>query len=412
MQEVRAHLVGGLAGGTGEGIVESALAAVRHHLQMEVAYLSEFVGGRSVFRAVDAPGFEALAHVGGSMSLQDVYCQHILDGRLPELIADTAREPFALAMPITKALPIGSHVSIPIRHPDGSAYGMFCCLSRRPNPSLNERDLAIMRIFAELVQREVTGALAERAAREAVEARIEAAIAGGGFTMLFQPIFELGKARPSGFEALCRFAIEPRRTPDLWFAEAASIGRAVELECAAIEAALKALEDLPENTYISVNAGPETVASGALEPIFRARGPERIVLELTEHAAVADYPTLVRALAPLRLMGVQLAIDDAGAGYSGLQHILRLRPDVLKLDMALVRDVHADPARRALAAALAHFARETGAVIIAEGIESEAELGALRALGIQRGQGFLLGRPVDLEAAMRLLDEPKEARRA
>jgi hypothetical protein len=193
--------------------VERALAAVRGHLGMEVAYLSEFVDGRSVFRAVDAPGFEETAYVGASMSLEDVYCQHILEGRLPELIPDTAAEPLAAALPITQALPIGSHVSIPIRRADGSPYGMFCCLSRTPNHSLNGRDLEIMRVFANLAGGEIQGALAARATRETAEARVAQALAGGGLAMAFQPIFDLGAARPSGFEALCRFALEPRRGP-------------------------------------------------------------------------------------------------------------------------------------------------------------------------------------------------------
>ncbi len=395
-----------LAGAASEGIIDQALATVRRHLGMEVAYLSEFVDGRSVFRAVDAPGFEAQAHVGASMSLEDVYCQHILEGRLPELIADTADVPLAASMPITSMLPIGSHVSIPIRRPDGTPYGMFCCLSRSPNPTLNARDLEIMRVYSNLAAREINGALAERAARGLIEVRIAQVLETDGFAIAYQPIFELGKSVPSGFEALCRFAPEPYRTPDVWFAEAEQVGRQVELEVSAIRAALRALAVLPEGVYLSINASPVTVMRGGLYELFEGRF-ERILLEVTEHAAVPDYAELAEALAPLRFQGMRLAVDDAGAGYSGLQHILRLRPDVLKLDMALTRGIDGDFAQRSLAAALVHFAKETRALIVAEGIETERELETLRGLGIDLGQGYFLGRPMDLAAALRWFEGPQ-----
>jgi EAL domain-containing protein (putative c-di-GMP-specific phosphodiesterase class I) len=352
-----------------------------------------------VLRAVDAPGFEALAYVGASLSLQDVYCQHILDGRLPELIPDTADEPLALALPITQAVPIGSHVSIPIRRLDATPYGMFCCLSTKANRTLNDRDLHVMRAFGELAAHEINGAIAERSLRQEIADRLDQATANGSVAMAYQPIFDLASPVPGGFEALCRFATTPYRTPDIWFSEAALIGRQVELERSAIALALDALRTLPDHVYLSINASPDTVLTGGLDQLFRGHACERIVLELTERAAVRCYDALTRAVEPLRFWGVRLAIDDAGAGYSGLQHVVRLRPDIIKLDMTLTRGIDTDPPRRALAAAMVHFAAETGAVIVAEGIETEAELAVLRALGIHRGQGYLLGKPQDLVAA-------------
>lgn len=117
-----------------EEIIAAALSTVRQHLGMEIAYLSKFVEGMSVYRAVDAPGLEHMIAPGDSRDLNDVYCQHILDGRLPELILETAAEPICLDTPVTTAPPIGSHVGVPIRRPDGSPHGMFCCLSPRPRP--------------------------------------------------------------------------------------------------------------------------------------------------------------------------------------------------------------------------------------------------------------------------------------
>ena len=123
---------------------------------------------------------------------------------------------------------------------------------------------------------------------------------------------------------------------------------------------------------------------------------QRLVLELTEHAVVQDYASLQVALHPLRQRGVRVAIDDAGAGYASMRHILQVRPDIIKLDMSLTRGIDQDFQRRAMASALIAFARETGSVIVAEGVETEAELAQLKRLGAANAQGFLLGRPKPL----------------
>ncbi len=387
----------------GLSTIQRALDAVRRHLGMEVAYVSRFENGRSVFREVEAPGLEALIKPGDSRRLDEVYCLHILAGRLPEMIPDTAAFPLAMAMPITGALPIGAHVSVPIRLPDGRPYGMFCCFSPNPNPTLNARDLKVMRVFAEIAENEIAREVAETAESRARLAELDEVLEGRLFTFRFQPILTLQPFQVVGFEALCRFGPEPYRTPDLWFAAAHAAGCGVELELAVMRRAVQALRRLKAPAFISVNASPRTILSGRLPGIFAGLQTERLVLEVTEHSEVEDYEELRAALAPLRSGGVKLAIDDAGAGYASLQHILQLQPDIIKLDMALVRGVDQDPAKRALAAALCFFARETDCQIVAEGIETEAEFEVLEALGVSRGQGFLLGRPGDLAAAQEMV---------
>ena len=131
---------------------------------------------------------------------------------------------------------------------------------------------------------------------------------------------------------------------------------------------------------------------------------ERLVLEITEHAEVADYDALLGALRPLLDRGMRLAVDDTGAGYSSLQHIVRLRPNLIKLDMDLTRDVDTDPARRALTAALTTFARNTGSGVIAEGVETAPQLAMLESIGVDQAQGYFLGRPLPLEGALKLCD--------
>ena len=111
--------------------IQQSLETVRETLGMEVAYLSEFVDSRAVFRAVSAPGLEAMIQPSQSMDLREVYCKHIIDGNLPRLMPDTSRHKIATDLPITQMIPIGSHLSVPVHRPDGSIFGMFCFLSRQ-----------------------------------------------------------------------------------------------------------------------------------------------------------------------------------------------------------------------------------------------------------------------------------------
>ncbi len=350
-----------------DAVVERALHAVRTHLGMQVAYVSEFVGDLSVFRHVDAPGCEALVKVGDSMALDDVYCRHILAGRLPELIPDTAAEPIAVALPITRDAPIGSHVSVPIRLPGGEPFGMFCCLGFAADASLGSRDLGVLRAFADIAAFEINRDYAQsKGARESAT-RIGSVIDAAALTIAYQPIWDIASGRAVGVESLARFAPEPYRTPDLWFAEAVDAGLGIELEVVAIRSALAGLAALPPEVYLAVNASPATILDGALDAALASAPRNRLVLEITEHATIVDYPALLARLAPLRRDGLRVAIDDAGVGYSSLRHILSLGPDLIKLDMSLTRDVDADPVRRALVAALVAFAAKTGRRIVAEG---------------------------------------------
>jgi EAL domain-containing protein (putative c-di-GMP-specific phosphodiesterase class I) len=393
------------------GTLARALEAVREHLGMRVAYVSEFVGDRAVFRAVDAPGLEHLIKPGDSVSLDDVYCRHILAGRLPELIRDTAEEPIAASLPITAATPIGSHISVPVQLSDGTAYGMFCCLSPEASPSLNERDLQVLRVFADLAAYEIEREVEARKDGEEKSARILGVIDNDAFSIVYQPIWDLDAQMPVGLECLSRFAPTPTRPPDVWFGEAAEVGLAVALEIATIRAAVSSLPAFPADIYLAVNTSPATILSGQLEGIVDALPPQRLVIEVTEHAPVEDYAALTGALQRFRARGIRLAVDDAGSGYSSLQHILQLQPDLIKLDTSLTRHIDSDPARRALASALIGFAYETRSRIIAEGVETASELAVLRALGIKKAQGYHLSRPLPLDRAVALFHPPGEAAR-
>ena len=228
--------------------------------------------------------------------------------------------------------------------------------------------------------------------------RIDYFLNGRGLTHLFQPVFDLRSGKCFAVEALARFSGRPRRTPDAWFAEAHDMGVGVELEVVSVKKALASLFRLPAGIALCVNAGPEAMGSDEVRQLVAACDSRRVVMELTEQVRVDDYPRLSHALKQLRLMGVRLAIDDTGAGFASLAHILKLAPDLIKLDRELTSGIEHDPVRSALGAALVSFASRTGAEIIAEGIETVAELEVLRGLGIRYGQGYFLCRPTSADS--------------
>lgn len=373
-----------------------ALHAIRLHLGMEVAFISEFDEQRRYFRFVDNEHGAPELQVGASDPLEEGYCQRVVDGRLPELIPDAMRNPVALELPVTRELPIGAHISVPIRLSDGSVFGTLCCFDRQPDETLNARDLGMMRVFADFAGRQLERQRATGRQRRLLQQRVQGVLDRGDFHILFQPICDLPGQGVAGYEALTRFTAEPVRGPDQWFREAATVGLREQLELATMAAALEALPRLPEGVYLSLNASPETILRGGLAALFAGWPMDRLMLEITEHDAVDDYPGLVEVLAPMRAQGLRLAIDDAGAGYASFRHILRLAPDLIKLDRSLTQNIDGRTESRALAAALVGFAAEAGCRLVAEGVETEQELDALRAIGVAKAQGYLLGRPAPL----------------
>ena len=378
------------------------LRSARSHLGMEVAFIAEFNDGNRVFRHVDSSVEDQRVKVGGSDPLEQTYCQRVVDGRLPELIPDTAAVPAALELSVTKALPVGAHLSVPIKLKDGSVYGTFCCFSFTPDLSLNQRDLSMMRVFADLAGEAIQRDAEASKQHEEKVRRVRSVIKDDGLSMVYQPIINVEQNELVGFESLTRFSATPLRGPDVWFSEAASVGLGWELEMRAVKLATAALHYLPADVYLSFNVSPETLANGALQRSLEGLPLERLVLEITEHASVAQYSEILEALTPLTKRGLRIAVDDAGAGYASFRHILQLQPDIIKLDMSLTRDIDTDGAKRALASALILFAKETGSKIVAEGVETVSELKALRSLGVKEVQGYLLGRPGPLSQALAL----------
>ena len=230
------------------------------------------------------------------------------------------------------------------------------------------------------------------AASDQQEAEIAALIAEPeGIKPVFQPVVDLASGHLVGYEALARFASAPGRSTEAWFALAHDCGLGPQLDAAAIRAALEPV-GRPIDTHLALNVSPSALTS---EPVTEALPADLtgLVIEITEHEFVPDDETLAGAVAELRDRGAQIAIDDAGAGYAGLKQMMRVKPDIVKLDRDLVKRIHADPARMALVESFVRFARRIGATVCAEGIESLDDLEVVSDLDVQWGQGYALGRP-------------------
>lgn len=212
--------------------------------------------------------------------------------------------------------------------------------------------------------------------------------------IVFQPIADLSRAVVVGYEALSRFPAVIRASPDKWFEQAEQLGCAEPLEAMALVTAARAREGLPQNTFLTLNVSPDFLLSRSWAAFLEAQ-PElsRMVIEVTENRAIADYARMRKVIDDIRVRGGSFAVDDAGSGYASLQHVLALRPDFVKLDRVFITDCHQDRAKSAMIEMVGAFAGRLDAWIIAEGIEKTEEMEELIRLGTPLAQGYLLGKP-------------------
>jgi diguanylate cyclase (GGDEF)-like protein len=237
--------------------------------------------------------------------------------------------------------------------------------------------------------------LAARPSRADERTEVEALLRRGvaAIDMVFQPVLELATGRVCGYEALARINGDPVRRPDQWFAQAHRAGLGAELEALALRAAL-AVPGRPPGTFLALNVSPGAL----LAPTVADALPPNLagyVIELTEHELFSAEDSLEECLAALRGRGARVALDDAGAGYAGLQQLIRVAPDILKIDRSLVHGAHSDASRYALLEALVSFAGTTGAAVCGEGVEDLDDLRALADLDATYAQGYALARPAD-----------------
>ena len=212
-----------------------------------------------------------------------------------------------------------------------------------------------------------------------------------GLKMVFQPIVDLRTGRVAGYEALARFERTPYQPPDQWFAKAHRCGLGYDLEAKALAAAF-ATPGRPPGTFLSVNVSPSSLTIDKVQAALPRR-LEDIVIEVTENELASGDPAVTAAIAGLRKRGARVAVDDAGAGYAGLTHVMRLAPDIIKLDRGLTTGIDTDPIKAALVSSFVRYARDIDATVVGEGIETCAELARLAELDVAYGQGYLIARP-------------------
>ena len=229
--------------------------------------------------------------------------------------------------------------------------------------------------------------------RSAAQQRVlSSALANGDPDIVFQPIMDLASGIVTGYEALSRFPSLGGTAPDLVFAEAHREGDGHELETLALAKAITAGASRPANTILSLNVSPSTLLTRQFLDVLPG-DLAGMQIEITEHEKISDKEQVLAILRLLRRRGATIAVDDLGEGYAGLQQLMTLEPDVLKLDRSLVTGAHESPAKAALIEAISRYALRTGTRVCAEGVECLEELRLLADLDVGEAQGWLIGRP-------------------
>ncbi|MFP5218497.1 MAG: EAL domain-containing protein [Actinomycetes bacterium] len=353
-------------------VVERQLTRVvelaHQHVGLDVTFLSRFCGGQQIFRAVagDPKPFGIVP--GAGRPLAGTPCARMACGELPHLVQGP-----------------GTYLGVPVCLPDGRLYGTLASLSSHRQPRIDERDIALLRLLADHVAADVANDAVPDSVRDAIVDVLDS----GRLTVALQPVVSLQTGELRAVEALARFPT-PLGRPDAAFSAAAEMGLRHDLEMLAVERALE-VQHLVE-APLAVNLSPDC----AIDLVEQLPGRTRLdglVLELTEHVQVDSYADVRDQLQPLRDRGLRLAVDDTGAGFASLRHVVELQPDIIKIDRSLVAGIDRDQARRTVVTTFVLLALDTGAKVIAEGVETPAELATVAELGVDQAQGYLLARP-------------------
>ncbi len=379
---------------TDQDFARKLVGLARTVLGLDAMWISEFKNGCQVFAVVDAsPAFGAVAE-GVGLPLDDSVCALVASEQAPNVIENGKTHPQTRHLEVTHNLGFHGYVGAPIHSADGEPVGMLCGISSAERPG-KAADAHIIKLFADMMtnhkqQLEVAAGDRSRSAME-YQHRFSSEL-----HIVFQPIVELGSGRIASVEALSRFTEMPM-SPLHRFKTADILGRGVEVEAIAAKRALGFLKRLPPDVTLSINASPAFIRSNLIE-VLAPFGHElkRVTVEVTEDQDDHDPETLRARIDMVRSLGCRIAIDDIGTGYSGLQRMVELRPDIVKLDRVLVDHCDLDPLKQAVIGATVQVCAEADVVTVAEGIERPDEAAALIKLGVDCGQGFLLARPEPL----------------
>ena len=408
------HLLALAASGeTGTAMsVEEVLRLSRRYLDVDVAFVGRVEDGRRHLRAVSAddPALEGM--VGHADPLDGSHCELVVTGAIARVIPDALAEPSMNALQATHDFRVRTFVGVPITLPDGERYGTLCGFAHSVKAGLDDSAESMLAFIAALLGAQLDAEHAGGKSRRQMRDRLEGLIEIGQPGMVFQPVIDLRDGRVRGYEALARFASTPPVTPDRWFAAAHGVGLGCTLEAAAIANALKRLDELPDGLRLSLNVSAANLGSEAVTMVLDGRDLSRVIIEITEYEKDVDVAALLPMLDALRGRGARIALDDVGSGYAGLERVVRVGPDRIKLDRALVGGIDENRHLQAMMAASVTYARHVDIEIVAEGIETLGELAVLRELGVALGQGYLLARPAPEFLPVTRLDWMTDARHA
>jgi len=378
--------------------VADLLLTAKKSLHLSVAFLTRMDGTTQHLEVVES-SVPFLFKEGVTQRQDMTLCQAIIDKKLPAVMPNLKDFPYAMTLPAARLPRIRSYVSVPVMLSDGTMYGTFCAAGLTSDKALTKRDQSLMDVLAQAASVILEPGVRERTRQAEILERLRPVMAGGGPLVVLQPIVDLASGVRVGAEALSRFPPAWGKAPDVCFQEAHSVGLGDELELQALAVAAEHLDLVPG--YIAMNISPATLLTAEAAELFDRLPVQRVLLELSEHDQVEDYDVLMAVLGPLRRRGVRLAIDDVGAGFSSLRHIVLTAPDVIKLDRSMIAGVSSDPVLTTLVCALVAFGHGCNAQVVAEGVETEPDADALRNLGVDYGQGWHFGRPAPATDLMR-----------
>jgi EAL domain-containing protein (putative c-di-GMP-specific phosphodiesterase class I) len=375
--------------------LDRVVALAHGHLGLDVVFLSELTAAGEVCRAAAGETSPFRSVLSDARSGGGTLCAQLVAGALPNIILDAGADARVAPLAGAREAPVGSFIGVPVLLSDGTTYGALFGLSHASEHPLDDRDVRFMSMLGELLVPE----LDEQRSQERLHADLMRLVDTDTVDIAYQPIIDLNEERCIGIEALARFP-PPFGPPDLTLRAAKTVGLSLELERLAIRQAWKIIPSLAADQFLALNVSPEALVELARRANLRSDLPlSQLVVEITEHSAVESYAAIRAELAPLRRQGLRIAVDDAGAGYASLRHVLELQPDFIKMDRSLIHGIAEDHARRVAVGAFLALAVDLGSTVVAEGIERVPDLSAVRDLGLHTAQGYLLGRPT-LSAAV------------
>jgi EAL domain-containing protein (putative c-di-GMP-specific phosphodiesterase class I) len=320
--------------------IADLLQTARKSLRLSVAFLSRLDGTTQHLEVVET-SVPFLFQEGYRQQQDLTLCQAILDRKLPPVIPNLKDFPEAMELPAARMPRLRSYVSVPVVLSDGALYGTFCAAGLTSDKDLTKRDKALMDVLASAAAVIIEPEVRSQERRTEIDGRLAPVIAAGGPVVALQPIVDLATGARIGAEALSRFPAQWGLAPDVCFEQAHSIGLGHVLELLALERAAEHLDRV--GGYVAMNVSPATLLTPECGRLLDRLPLHRVLLELSEHDQVADYAALNAVLAPHRAAGLRLAIDDVGAGFSSLRHIVVTAPDVIKIDRSIVTGLDADP---------------------------------------------------------------------